>query len=265
MDRRGSDKIGPFLRWARSKTKALETNEEKYFAIQALLAPSNVITQHAMSHWEGDCPLNPHRFSRWYYGWSSHDPVYITRELFEKAFREAFETCHKTVNKILKSGGGWSYGKFSTHHRYKDCKAGEDFCVEQWIWRRRVYKYKLPTVGYWSGETTGPKTYRITESDRPTMSYGVKKMLPFDSYIKETPKERHRLSWCQARVLLKHPEDVKKVTDYLFSTYYRFRADGTGVGKRKKSNVFRERDLRNNRGKTVKELVELFKRKGFIE
>jgi hypothetical protein len=77
--------------------------------------------------------------------------------------------------------------------------------------------------------------------------------------------EKHRITWCQARVLRKHPDNVKKVTDYLFSTYYRFRTDGTGVGKRRQSNVLRERDLRDIRGKTVKELVELFRRKEFIE
>lgn len=57
--RRSGDKLGPFLRWARARTRTLATPRAKYDRMKRLLAPGTLIKDHALGHFIRPWELNP--------------------------------------------------------------------------------------------------------------------------------------------------------------------------------------------------------------
>ncbi len=102
MVRRWGDKLGPFLRWARAKTRTLRDPRRKLARVKKLLGASTLITEHALGHFLDRRDLDPHYYSAWRYtrritrAWP--DLACLTRLL-----HRAFDAHHGELNAFLKA------------------------------------------------------------------------------------------------------------------------------------------------------------------
>lgn len=97
--RRGGDKLGPFLRWARARTRTLVRPIAKYYRIRKLLGPATVITDHALGHFLPDHKLNPlPPWKRW-----TRLTLWPDRACLERLLVAAFESRHGELNAFLKA------------------------------------------------------------------------------------------------------------------------------------------------------------------
>ena len=195
QDRRAADKLSPFLRWCKARTKHIPEDkpEERYYTISGLIGgPSDLIREHALGHFlDPEYDFNPYSFKARYR--TSGPDVIIPRHVFYRALKAAFETKHKLLNRLCKE------------HTYRQCKT-DDSCIEVIRKKRWVYRFQ-PNRNYyvWKHEET---TYCPREGDyRPGTLARV---------LSEYEQEVHSVSQCENRVILRGEDDIDRLMHHIF-------------------------------------------------
>lgn len=101
-DRRNSDKVNPFLRWARARTRGIARPIAKYYRVKKLLGRSTVITDHALGHFFDERDRNPHYASGYFWRLARPKRAWPDIALVERLLVRAFESRHGELNAFLK-------------------------------------------------------------------------------------------------------------------------------------------------------------------
>jgi hypothetical protein len=203
FNRRDADKISHFVRWCKEITKHIPDDDPKtkyYFVAGKIGGTADVIRKHALGHFldpEWDFNL------AWGKGFMlirKSSPIIFERQFFERALREAYETHHKALNKLLKQHA----------LTFKKCEKDKDVCamtkvVKKWPW------YYVP----------------ITASKWGSSRFGTSDIMPLEgTYKPGTLSQRyvteevawHDSSICKNRLIITKPEDLDKLTQFFFGS-----------------------------------------------